>query len=204
MRVTLLRCLVWLPLVLVAAPAYAHAPIPGIKGFYVGLLHPFSTPSQALLMLGMGLLAGFFVVDKARWFLSTFLGATLLGVFFGSADWELDPALYATSILACLLAALVPGKLTPIAVFLTAVGGVLIGIVSITDAGLTQDRVITMSGSIVGANIGLLYLWGFTHFVQDQYTWPWVMIAFRVAAAWIGAIALLMLALYFAPTPAPA
>lgn len=194
--------LVWLPLFLVASPAYAHAPIPGIKGFYVGLLHPFSTPAQALLMLGMGLLAGFCVVDKAKWFLSAFLLATLIGVFFGSAEWDLDPALYATAIGVCVLAALVPGKLAPVAIALTAVGGVLIGSVSITDAGLTQDRVITTSGSIVGANIGLLYLWGFTHFVQDQYPWPWVRIAFRVAAAWIGAIALLMLALAFAdPSP---
>ncbi|WP_425045524.1 hypothetical protein [Primorskyibacter sp. S87] len=195
MKKTIFRYLVWLPLVLAAGPVHAHAPIPGIKGFYVGLLHPFSTPSQAVLMLGLGLLVGGFAVAKVRWFLGAFLVFSVLGVVFGSANLGLDAALFSAAVAACSLAALAPGRLMPLGVVLTAVGAVLIGFVSIPDAGLQRDRVITMSGSLVGANIGLLYLWGFTYFVKQRLLWPWVGIGFRIAAAWVAAIALLMLAL---------
>ena len=52
---------------------------------------------------------------------------------------------------------------------------------------------------MVGANVGLLYVYGMILFVRERYTWEWVGIALRVAAAWLGAISLLMLALRFAP-----
>lgn len=186
-----------------ASPAHAHAPIPGIKGFYVGLLHPFSTPVQALVMVGLGLLAASFKVEQARWVLVAFLICSLVGVAIGSADWQVDMALFATAILACGFAALGQGRLLPMAVLITLAGGVLIGVVSLPDAGLMRDRVVTMSGSIVGANVGLLYLFGAMHFVKERYKWPWVTVAFQIAAAWLGAIALLMLALGYvevAPT----
>ncbi len=200
----IIRRLAWLPFVFAAGPAFAHAPIPGLKGFYIGLLHPFSTPSQALLMIGIGLLVGSFSVERTKLFLGAFLTVSLLGLFFGSAVLELDIAMYCVAVAACSFAALVPGRLMPLAVAITVVGAFLIGSVSIPDAGPTRDRVITMSGSIVGANIGLLYLWGITHFLKERFTWAWVGIGFRVAAAWLGAIALLMLALEFADaTTAP-
>ena len=185
----------WLPLLAVAGPAQAHAPIAGIEGFYIGLLHPFSTPAQALVMVGLGLLVGGFAVKSVQWQLGTFLVCVFLGVFLGSADWDLDPMLFGLATAACAFAALLPGKLTPLAVAMAAVGGVLIGAVSIPDDGPTRDRIITMSGSVIGANLGLLYIFGIIHFVRERYTWPWVDIAFRVAAAWLGAIALLMLTL---------
>lgn len=200
---TVLRQLIWLPLLLGASPAYAHAPVPGIKGFYIGFLHPFSTPSQALLMLGLGLLIGSFAVEKVRWQLSTFLIISILGLFFGSASQDPDIAMYCVAVVACSFAALIPGKISPVAIMLTVIGAFLIGSVSIPDDGPTRDRVFTMSGSILGANLGLLYIFGMMHFVREHYPYPWIKIAFRVAAAWLGAVALLMLALAFAPQTSP-
>ena len=199
-----LRHLVWLPLLLGASPAFAHAPIPGIKGFYIGLLHPFSTPAQALLMLGLGLLLGGFSVDRVRWLLGSFLVCGLIGLIVGTAGLDLDAAMYAVAVAACSLAALIPGRVLPLAIGLTIAGSLLIGSASIPDAGLTRDRIITMSGSMVGANIGLLYIWGLTHFIRERYRQAWVGIGFRVATAWIGAVALLMLAMSFAETAPPA
>ncbi len=196
-----LRRVGWLPLILAASPVEAHAPIAGIEGFYIGLLHPFSTPSQALVVIGLGLMIGGFVAEKVRWQLGAFLICVFFGVFLGSAAWELDALLYALVFAACATAALLPGRLTFLAIALTAIGGLLIGSVSIPDDGPTRDRIITMSGSIVGANLGLLYIFGIIHLIQQRYTWAWVAIAFRVAAAWLGAIALLMLALGLAGGP---
>ncbi len=198
-----LRRLGWLAPLLAAGPAQAHAPIAGIEGFYIGLLHPFSTPSQALVMVGLGLLIGGFAAVQVKWQLVSFLVCVFLGVFLGSADWEPDAMLFALAFVACAAAALIPGKLVPLTLAMAAVGGFLIGSISIPDDGPVRDRIITMSGSVVGANIGLLYIFGIIHVVRERYTWPWVDIAFRVAAAWLGAISLLMLTLGLAAVDVP-
>lgn len=181
--------------VAVASPAYAHSPVPGIEGFYIGLLHPFSTPSQALLMIGLGLLAGGFDVGKARFLLGAFLISNLVALIVGLGIENIDASSFTVAFCACALAALFPGKPAYLALALVAIGGFLIGEASIPDDGPMRDRLFTMSGSMAGANIGLIYLFGIIHVARERYTWPWVAIAFRIAAAWLGAIALLMLAL---------
>ena len=195
--------LVWLVPFLGASPAQAHAPFPGLEGFYIGLLHPFSTPSQAAMMIGVAFAVGGFGVEKARWQLAAFLVTSFAGLFLGSASMDLEQVMFAVAFVACAFAALAAGKLAPAVIGLTAVSGFLIGSASIPDAGPARDRLFTMSGSMVGANVGLLYIFGLVNVVRERYTWPWVGIAFRVAAAWLGAIALLMLALGFAPGEAP-
>lgn len=189
------RGLLWLPAMLGAKPAYAHAPVEGIKGFYIGLFHPFSTPSQALLMLGVGLMIGAFGVQHAWRVWAVFIAVCFVGLFAGSADLDVDVALFATAFVACGVAALGWGKFLPVALVVAATGGFLIGSASITDAGPLRDRIFTMSGSMVGATIGLLYIFAGVHILKERFTWAWVAIAFRVAAAWIGAISLVMLAL---------
>ncbi|MGI9399997.1 MAG: HupE/UreJ family protein [Rhizobiaceae bacterium] len=185
-------------LVFGTSPAHAHSPFPGIEGFYVGLIHPFSTPSQALLMFGLGLLIGGFETQKVRWLLAAFVAATFAGILMGPGSIEFETAMFAIAFVACAWAALVPGKLLPIAVVLPAIGGVLIGMASVPDPGPAIDRLVTMFGSIVGANIGLVYIWAIIYIVKERYSWAWVDIGFRVLAAWLGAISLVMLALGFA------
>lgn len=195
---TAARRFAWVPLAVGAEPALAHSPVPGIEGFYVGLLHPFSTPSQALLMLGLGFLVGSFAAERARWLLADFLVASLVGLVLGLRLANLDAALFAAAFAICALAALFPGKLIGLAIAFVCLGGFLIGDASVPDDGPMRDRLFTLSGSIVGANLGLIYLFGGALWIRGRYTWPWVGIAFRVAAAWLGAISLLMFALGFA------
>lgn len=184
--------------------AQAHSPVPGIEGFYVGLLHPFSTPSQALLMIALALAAGRFTADGTKWLLPGFGVASLTGLLFAYGISALDPAMFAVAFAASACAALGPGRLLPVIFVLVVVGAFLIGDASVPDAGPTRDRMFTMSGSIVGANVGFLYLVGLSFLIRERFSKPWVAIAFRVAAAWVGAISLLMLALSFAETPLPA
>ena len=189
--------LVYLPLVFVAEPARAHSAMPGIEGFYVGLIHPFSTPPQALLMLGLGLVAGGFQPKMAQWLLFTFLLASLAGLIIAFGFEELDATMFAAAFVACSVAALLPGMWSPFTIALIGVGAFLIGDASVPDDGPMRDRLFTMSGSMVGANVGLLYLLGAFVFVRERFRKPWVGVAFRVAAAWLGAVSLLMLALGF-------
>ncbi|MDW4498849.1 hypothetical protein R5H30_12710 [Sulfitobacter sp. D35] len=177
------------------APACAHSAPPGLEGFYVGLVHPLSTPAQALLMLGLGFLVGGFPASKARAHLGVFSLALLVGVFAGGLLDRLELATYGAAVAACSLAALWPGRAMAPAVALAAAGGLLIGMASIPDAGARMDRVLSMTGSVIGASLGLLCLLGSVRFVRDRYTQSWVDIAFRIAAAWLGAISLVMLAL---------
>ena len=152
-------------------------------------------------MVGMALLAGAVAVDRVRWFLGTFLLASFAGLLLGPRISDIDTVLFAVAFLVCAQAALVPGKPVVLAVGLAAVGGYLIGEVSIPDDGPTRDRIVTMSGSIIGANLGLLYIFGIINFLREKFTWSWVPIAFRVAAAWVGAVSILMLALGLAEVP---
>ncbi len=194
-KYTLFACI---PLALLAGPALAHSPVPGIKGFYVGMIHPFSTPPQALLMIGLGLVAGGFTADKAQWLLASFLAASVGGLILTPGFEELDAGMFAIAFLACSFAALFPGKLLVPVIVLVGVGAFLIGDASVPDDGPARDRLFTMSGSMVGANFGLLYLFCICLLARERIQKPWVGIAFRVVAAWLGAISLLMLALGFA------
>lgn len=195
------RRVCWLPLMLSATPAAAHSPVAGIEGFYVGLIHPFSTPPQILLMLGLGLLVGGFGPQNAKWVFPVFFAASLTGVFLALGFEHLDALMYAAAFAACALAALAPARLIALAIALAGIGAFLIGDASVPDDGPIRDRLFTMSGSIVGANVGLLYLFGLSLVIRERYTKPWTGIAFRVAGAWAGAISLLMLALLFADSP---
>lgn len=190
-----------LAVIVSAGPAHAHSSFPGIEGFYVGFLHPFSTPAQALVILGLGFLAGGFDAARTRWHLGAFLAAILIGMFLGNGS-DQDVSLFAVAFLACAWAALAPGRILPLTVGLVAIGGLLIGIVSVPDPGPLRDRVITMAGSLVGANIGFLYVFGIVLLIRERFAREWVRIALRIAAAWTGAISLVMLALKFAPSEA--
>ncbi len=196
------RWLSCLALVAWPVPAHAHSSVPGIEGFYTGLLHPLSTPPQALLMLGLGLMAGGFDNKQARWPLGVFMAAMFIGLLISGVLEQTDIAMFATACVACALSALATGRHLLAAVAVAAVGGICIGAVSLSDPGQLRDRVITTLGAIVGANIGLLYIFVGQHFLRERYSWTWVTIAFRIAAAWIGAVSLLMLALLLAPEQA--
>lgn len=149
-------------------------------------------------MLGLGLMIGGFEPRQARRQFGVFVVAIVSGMIISGIIAQLDMAMFATAAVACALAALATGRLAPVALVVAAVGGICLGDVSLADPGRMQDRIITTLGAFVGASIGLLYIFGCSAFIRERYTWTWVSIAFRIAAAWIGAVSLLMLALLFA------
>lgn len=65
--------------------------------------------------------------------------------------------MFAMAFVTYALAALVSSRLIPLTIVLVSIGGFPLGIVSIPKDGLTY-RAVTMSGSIVGANLGSVLL----------------------------------------------
>lgn len=185
----------------VASPATAHNPLPGIDGFYSGLFHPFTTPDQIVTLLALGLALGSFAMRRLGSAFVALCMGLVGGLVTGTPLGNPAPWLFALAAAAATLAALAPGRSLPLLIALSFIAGGLIGWASLPDAGPTRDRLFTMSGSVFGAALGILYIAGAVDLARERIKAPWFAIVLRVIAAWTGAIALLMLALLFAPSP---
>ncbi len=195
-----MRRLSWLTLALVLAPTqvHAHGALPGIEGFYTGLIHPFSEPAPALLMLSVGALVGSFSSERYVWLAGPFALAMLVGLVFGGGIAGIDGVMLAVTVGATLLVALAPGRLFLAAAFVVAAGGLLIGLISLPDPGPTRDRVITVLGSLVGANLFVLYVFSLAQVAfPERIDAKWVTLGLRIVSAWMCAIAALLLALRY-------
>ena len=178
--------------------AAAHAPIPGLMGFYVGMLHPLSTPPQFLALFALGLMLGQqfprdFLVCWIVFAICCFAGM-LLGQTVGMQGTE-NAWLLAICLIAALLAALLPNGLFLPWLVLTGGAGLLVGVLSTPDPGHWRATLISLVGSFVGANLALLFSTGGVGWLTERFTQHWVRIGFRIIAAWIAAISFLMLAL---------
>ena len=189
-------------LLLLPEAAHAHSALPGIEGFYRGLLHPLATPSTLVALLALGVLLG------RGWPRAFVLGwpvfaaglAAGLGLAAARGVPEFfDPALFALAAAAGAVAALFAAGPLALVLPLTAAIGVGQGIAAWPEPGPARDVAFTVSGSVLGANLALLYLAAGVDWVSGKLDAPWIGIAFRVLAAWIAALAMLMAALAFAP-----
>lgn len=180
---------------LLARDTLAHSPIPGIEGFYIGILHPLSTPSQLPALLALGVMLGL----RLKWFTVswlTFVAAMLVGIGlgqFGVMPGGEEPMLLLVAILTASLSALYPAGFLTTFVILFGVCGMLIGVLSIPDKGSLRATIITLFGSFAGANLALLYMASGVGWLQERFTQPWLRIGLRIIAAWMAAIAILML-----------
>jgi hypothetical protein len=138
----------------------------------------------AFVALGAGLLGGLA------------LGGLVGGPVGGAPAW-----LFALAAATGAAAALVPGRARAAAVVAAGAAGVGLGAASVPEAGPPFDRAVTMAGSVAGVLLLTLYLAGAVDLLRERVDRPAVRIALRVAAAWVVAIAILMLALAGAQPP---
>jgi hydrogenase/urease accessory protein HupE len=174
--------------------------LPGIEGFYVGLLHPLSVPGQLMALLSLGVLVGLSPRERVVASFATFAASMLLGIIFGQFGvtwgWE-EFVLLLAATLAATLSAIRPKRLYTLSIFLLGIGGFLLGLLSTPDPGPIRSTIITLSGSFVGACIALLYLLGLVNWFQQRFTQQWAQIGLRIVAAWLAAISVLMASLAF-------
>ncbi|MEM7251952.1 MAG: HupE/UreJ family protein [Pseudomonadota bacterium] len=183
-----------------AAPSvvFAHAPVEGVEGFYVGIVHPLSTPDQLLALLGLGVMLGL------RWpagfgrIWAVFLLAMLAGVAWGQLSglplWA-STALLLVAIVTTTLAALLPAGIQAASLALAGLVGGLIGVLSTPEPGPLPATIFTIAGSVVGANLALFYVSAGIGALRRKFDQPWFLIGVRVLAAWIGAVSIILIAL---------
>ena len=179
------------------APACAHTAIPGMAGFYRGLLHPFSDAAAILLLVAFSLLvqqrlprgeaafAGFF----AGVFIGTGIGAAV------TLPFGIDLTLLALALASALLVAV---RLTlgwPLLLAIGALDGLAAGYVSWPDGGDINSRMTGGFGAAVGSVLVILVLASSLEFLQVSTRWEWLRIAVRVVASWVCAITIMLGAL---------
>jgi hydrogenase/urease accessory protein HupE len=185
-----------LALVACLAPgsAAAHSPVPGLAGFYTGMLHPLSTPGQLLGLLALGLMLGLRWPQWCALAWLSFAVSALLGICLGQVGfvptWG-EAALLILAVSAAALAALHPPGFLTLFLLFSGLCGLLIGALSTPDPGPVRDTIITLAGSFVGANIALIYVTGGIGWLRERFTQHWAHVGLRVVAAWIAAISVL-------------
>ncbi|WP_116130925.1 HupE/UreJ family protein [Tropicimonas sp. IMCC34043] len=186
-------------LAVMPAQAFAHSSVPGIEGFYTGFIHPLTTPAQIVALLATSLLIGQFRPSRYGVLGGGYVAALLAGLLFGDPLADLDPWLFGTATLAAGLAALLPGRVLPLAAALAVAAGFLLGAGSVPDAGgPLKDRIFTMAGSMLGGTALMLYAAGLATVALDKIRRNWFSIGLRILSAWVAAISALMLALALA------
>ena len=176
---------------------YAHSPYPGVKGFYVGALHPLTTPAHILLIIAISLLLGTRLPESRFQCLLVLFFATALGLLIG---FILAPLLPTGLLLLALLAVLglilvFPRSLdNGIYSVLTGLTGFLLGVESIPEPGPVLDVMITTFGALVGIHYLIMYGAKGVELGWRRWQSQVAQIGVRVAGSWLTAIAALMLA----------
>lgn len=175
-----------------ALPAQAHAPLEGFGSFSNGFLHPLVIPSQVLLIISLGLLAGRQGGQVIKYTLILFLVSLLPGVFlsyFITVKLELILCLVAL----VFAGVLVSGRFLPVwwPYAFAVISGLLIGADSLIDSFVDKERYFSLLGAIVGSYLLLIYSSGIAEYLQPLKQG----IAIRVIGSWIAASCLMVSAL---------
>ena len=181
--------------------AQAHSPYPGVRGFYVGALHPLTTPSHVLLIIAISILLGIRVTEGRMRYLVAIFSATAAGLILAFVLASFFPSALLILLLTTLLGVMiiVPVSL-PLWAFivLAGVSGFLLAVESIPDPGAFLDVLITVSGSLVGIHYLIMYGSKGAGYVLERWDSQVLQIGIKVVGSWITAIGLLMLALTLA------
>lgn len=178
--------------------ARAHTPIEGVGFFYGGMLHPLVIPAHLLLLVGAGLWIGQQGIRHIEVGLPAFVAGLALGLpcaGLGYVTFIPAPFLVAPAALAGLwVASAWPLPREAIGVGALA-AGLLIGLDSAPGTAEGRDALFMLIGVALGAGFLLIHELALVEFFRR----PWQRIAVRVLGSWVAAIALMVLALSFAP-----
>jgi hydrogenase/urease accessory protein HupE len=178
--------------------AAAHGSVQGLGNFFSGVVHPLFEPAQLIALVALGLLIGQRGLSATRPAALCFVLGALLGLLaamFGAAP-AIDSFLLAGAGLiglAVLTATPLPRALCAV---VAAGVGLAVGLGSGPEAATGSARVVMLLGTAVGVCVWMFNVVGLVHEAKR----PWLRIGVRVVGSWITATAVLMTALWFAPS----
>jgi hypothetical protein len=180
------------------SPALAHAAIPGVTGFPALMLHPLVVPEQALLLIAGALVAGRMPTTAFASAVFAFIAGLLAGKGAHLMIAWLSMFWYAPLVLALLagIAVAAFGRIAP----LTGVASIF-ALSFVFSVGIVPDEP-TLTGllkAVGAAGVTGIVLFGLAGLPLTRVTSHWGGVLIRVGGAWISAIALINLALAFAP-----
>jgi urease accessory protein len=192
----ILRAALVVGLVALTTPAWAHAPVMGIRGVFGGLLHALLIPEHGASLVALGLVLGRQQRTARRTGILIFAAALTCGLVAAGlaieASLASDVLLMATGILGLLIAA---GWGPPVLGWpLAAVAGLAFALDSAPETTSTDEAIRMLIGSGLGAVVALaLVAEGAGVLRGDKQP-----IVARVLGSWIAATAILVLALRIA------
>jgi hydrogenase/urease accessory protein HupE len=179
-------------ILLLPAVADAHLVNTGFGTFYDGVAHFFITPSDILIALGLGLLAGLCGAPASRAAIIAMPAAWLTGELIGSTYPAIITLPWLTTLSFGIVGALVAlnAKMPrPVLLMLTCAAGLLHGFVNgATIAAAGTDRL-----GMLGVAMAVFVITTLLAALVVSLRAQWSRIAVRVAGSWIAAIGLLMI-----------
>lgn len=189
-----------LALLLLVQPALAHDPI-GIAGGYYGfgdfvsgLLHPFFSTAQMLVLAGLGLFVGQQDARVRRVLLPTFAISLLAGslaIASGVGETASGMVLLASAAVTGFLVAAAWRLLSPIGAIAIVIAGAALALNSPPQATTIPAAVIQQ----LGAGLGAIAMLAIVAWLTADPKRNWQRIGVRLVGSWVAASAILALAL---------
>lgn len=176
------------------ATASAHTAIGGVGDFFGGVLHPLTTPTHLLVLLGLGLLAGQHSPLNLKIPLAVFIPVSAIALLFtttGMVKTVSPTVLIGIALVAGLLVAL-EKQLPAIAsgaVF--ALAALALGLDSAVETGTAISIVKTLLGTWLGLILAVADIAYYLSFFTKH---KWQQVGIRVAGSWITAASFMILA----------
>ncbi|MBN2717686.1 MAG: HupE/UreJ family protein [Deltaproteobacteria bacterium] len=186
---------------LIALIIPAHVPVKNISEFYAGILHPLIVPAHVLAII----IAGFVAARIPAYTLSltrSFAGGLLVGLCASGLGLRVDETTALLILMIIFLSGVYVAANLPhlqkyatnISYGLAISAGILVGLDTVFNDLDGAALWWCLLGTLVGASVMSFVVARFARLARQ----PWQHIAVRVAASWIAAIGLLMLALALA------
>lgn len=192
-------------LAVLAGPVHAHAFDAGADAygqFAEGAAVMLTFPGIVLPLLALGILLSLWRENGLLSVWPVFLGAQVAGVFLAAMVGPgVAVVLIGLGVGVATAAALLPRVPDALAYGLAALAGVLATLTAFEGHGLFELPVFTHLGLLFGANLATALGAGVPNLAMARVEAAWMRIGWRVAASWIGAILMLMLAFEVAPVP---
>jgi urease accessory protein len=183
-----------LTLALTASDACAHGAVKGLGDFGGGFVHPLIEPAHLVALIALALLVGQRGVMASKGSLIGLAAASAIGLLCACFDWPSDTDNLLLGAAAITGVAVMVARPVPAA--MCAVVGAWIGFgigVGTVPEGLSGSvRVMSLLGTWLGVNFCALCA---ATFIQEGRR-PWMRVLVRVAASWMTACAVLVLALH--------